>query len=249
VIFKKKCPRCRSSDIRLRQVYHVKNNGKRSLFICRSCKNSFSETFGTPAAGLKTTLSRVAQVISARSEGTGFNACCRIFKIGKDTLSRWETRFASLKKTLFLYSLCHSFLSQVVEGDELYTKVGENKPACDSEGWTIVLMERASRFIWHMECGRPDERLFQSAIDTLCKIIDRSGSTTLITDGERRYGNLLFEVCSELLRTGNPGRPKKHSNPVLELQSRTRDHKNENAAVKNANISDHGQSTPILCYL
>jgi hypothetical protein len=30
----------------------------------------------------------------------------------------------------------------------------------------------------------------------------------LITDGERRYGNLLFELCQELVRTGKRGRPK-----------------------------------------
>ena len=32
---------------------------------------------------------------------------------------------------------------------------------------------------------------------------------SLVTDGERRYGNLLFEICAEVLRTGKPGRPKK----------------------------------------
>jgi hypothetical protein len=32
---------------------------------------------------------------------------------------------------------------------------------------------------------------------------------TLLTDGERRYGNLLFELCSQALRTGKRGRPKK----------------------------------------
>jgi hypothetical protein len=31
----------------------------------------------------------------------------------------------------------------------------------------------------------------------------------LVTDGERRYGNLLFEICAEVLRTGKPGRPRK----------------------------------------
>ena len=31
----------------------------------------------------------------------------------------------------------------------------------------------------------------------------------MFTDGERRYGNLLFEICQEVLRTGKPGRPKK----------------------------------------
>ena len=32
---------------------------------------------------------------------------------------------------------------------------------------------------------------------------------SLFTDGERRYGNLLFEICYELVKNGQPGRPKK----------------------------------------
>jgi hypothetical protein len=45
----------------------------------------------------------------------------------------------------------------VIEGDELYTKVKKNVLPDDSRGWTIVLMERASRFIWFMECGKKDK--------------------------------------------------------------------------------------------
>ncbi|MCI5138025.1 MAG: hypothetical protein D3922_06335 [Candidatus Electrothrix sp. AR1] len=30
-----------------------------------------------------------------------------------------------------------------------------------------------------------------------------------MTDGERRYGNILFEICYELLKTGKKGLPRK----------------------------------------
>jgi hypothetical protein len=46
-----------------------------------------------------------------------------------------------------LYALCHQFLNLVIEGDELYTKVKKNLLPEDAKGWTIVLLERASRFI------------------------------------------------------------------------------------------------------
>ena len=59
-----------------------------------------------------------------------------------------------------LYALMHTFLSQVIEGDELYTKVGKNVAVEDCEGWTIVLMERASRFIWALDCGKKDRSYF-----------------------------------------------------------------------------------------
>src|SRR5215212_11104067 len=43
----------------------------------------------------------------------------------------------------------------------------------------------------------------------LCDVIEQTGDLTLLTDGERRYGSLLFEICSAVLRTGKRGRPKK----------------------------------------
>ncbi len=69
-------------------------------------------------------------------------------------------------------------------------------------------MVRASRFIWVMDCGKKDKKLFKKAIRTLSKVIEKTGDTTLITDGERRYGNFLFEICQELVKTGKRGRPK-----------------------------------------
>ena len=70
-------------------------------------------------------------------------------------------------------------------------------------------MERASRFIWEMSGGGKDRKLFRRAIKTLQKVIRETEDLALITDGERRDGNLLFEVCHELLKSGKGGRPRK----------------------------------------
>ncbi len=96
----------------------------------------------------------------------------------------------------------------VIEGDEAYTKVGKNVPPEESLGWTIALQDRASRFLWELDCGKREQSLFQRAIETLCDVIEQTGDVSLVTDGERRYGNLLFDLCAELVRTGKPGRPK-----------------------------------------
>ena len=69
-------------------------------------------------------------------------------------------------------------------------------------------MDRATRFLWDMHCGRKDRKLFKNAMRLLCEVIQQTGDVTLLTDGERRYGNLLFELCSQALRTGKRGRPK-----------------------------------------
>jgi len=70
-------------------------------------------------------------------------------------------------------------------------------------------MERASRFIWALECGKKDERLFKKAMRILLKVIRKTDDLTLLTNGERRYVNILFEICYELLKTGKTGRPRK----------------------------------------
>jgi len=100
-------------------------------------------------------------------------------------------------------------LTQLIEGDEVYTKVGKNDPAEASEGWTIILMDRASRFIWALDCGKKDRDLFLWAIQRLKEIILRTGDVTLVTDGERRYSLLLFEICQQWFRSGRRGHPRK----------------------------------------
>ncbi len=135
------------------------------------------------------------------------NAACRTFGTTKKSINRWLERLGGLKEVLLLYALCHQFLQQIIEGDELYTKVDKNKPPDESEGWTIVLMERASRFIWELSCGEKETELFKNAIETLAQVIERTEDLSLVTDGERRYGNLLFEICWEVVRMGQVGRP------------------------------------------
>jgi hypothetical protein len=72
-----------------------------------------------------------------------------------------------------------------------------------------VLRDRATRFIWDMHCGRTERKLFKKAMSLVGQVIQQTGDLTLLTDGERRYGSLLFELCSEALRTGKRGRPQK----------------------------------------
>ena len=204
-----RCPHCLSEPIEDYSVYETKSNGTRKLYQCIECHQVFSETKRTFLEGLKKPISLIINVLKSRSEGMGFNAVCRVFGISKNTLLDWEQRFANLKGPLLIYALLHTFLTQLLEGDEVYTKIGKNVPADASEGWTVVLMERASRFIWALTCGKKDRDLFLSAIQLLSDIIIRTGDVTLVTDGERRYSLLLFEICQELFRSGRRGRRRR----------------------------------------
>jgi hypothetical protein len=128
-------------------------------------------------------------VIEALNDGMGINAACRTFHVGKNSLYRWQERLAGLKEVLLLYALCHQFVQQLVEGDELYTRVHHNAPPEESPGWTIVLMDRATRFIWELQCGAREQSLLEAAMRLLSQVIAQTADLTLLTDGERRYGN------------------------------------------------------------
>ena len=178
----------------------------------------FSRTKGSPLFGLRRAVSKIALTLRARLEGLGFNGACRTYDISATALRLWEARFADLKRALFLYALGHQFLQQVIEGDEMYTKSAKNLPPDESEGWTLKLMDRACRFMWVQKCGRRDRTLFTKAIAALMRIIEKERDLTLITDGERRDGNILFELCNEAVRTDKRRRSKSLFIPVA-LQS------------------------------
>jgi transposase-like protein len=207
-LFEMSCPDCRSLNYSELSAYQTKCDGLRKLLKCENCGYIFSETSNTLLFNLKTPVSRIAQVLKARTEGLSYNATCRTFDLGTNTLARWEVLFGGLKDTLMAYSLASSFIELVIEGDELYTKVHHNAEQSESEGWTVMLMDRASRFIWELSCGEKDKTLFMDAIKTLVSVIEHTDNLTLITDGERRYSNCLFQICHELVKNGKPGRPK-----------------------------------------
>jgi len=177
---------------------------------------------------LKSPLSQVASVIRVRSEGLGLRATARCFGIHKNTVAEWETKFAEQKAPLMLYTICHNFINLTFEGDELYTVVGKRGEPSDSQGWTAVVMERASRFIVEQRCGEKDAELFRSVMSTVATYIEQSEDVTFLSDGERRYGNLLFELCAEALRDGRRGRPPKTL--PLDVRVRVKNKGSQNAS-------------------
>jgi hypothetical protein len=189
-------------------TYTLQTGEVRTIYACAECGQYFSQTYATPLAGLRTPLSRIQLILDALNEGMGVNAVCRTFQVSKNTLADWTSRLAGLKETLLLYALSHRFLQQLLEGDELYTKVNANVPAPESDGWTLVLMDRASRFLWELQSGEKDRLLFEQTMHRLVQVIQQTDDLSLVTDGERRYGNVLFELCRQVVHTGRRGRPK-----------------------------------------
>lgn len=104
-------------------------------------------------------------------------------------------------------------------------------------------MARASRFLWTMSCGKRDEALFKQAIHDICQIIAQTGAITLLTDGERRYGNFLFKACCQALYTGKPGQPRKTLPPGVSVRLKNKGQKSDSQRPKyEAPQAEHPQT-------
>ncbi len=55
-----------------------------------------------------------------------------------------------------------------------------NREPSESEGRTIILMERAGRFIRELRCGGKDSRLFEDATEIICELVESTDDIPLI---------------------------------------------------------------------
>lgn len=244
------CPTCYSTALAPHMTYTTHAHGPRILYHCHDCDAYFSETKHTFLEGLRTPISRIWRVLEARTEGMGLNAAARVFHAGKPSILEWERRFEHLHEVLMTYALAQQFLDLVIEGDEAYTKVEKNRPPHESPGWTIALMDRESRFLWDLECGERDEGLFRHTMELLRDVIAQTDDLSLFTDGERRYGNLLFAICSEVVRTGKPGRPKTTLPPGVKVRVKNKGKQSHTTGPKRptyqAPWAEHPDTSPLL---
>jgi hypothetical protein len=92
----------------------------------RSCQKRFNDRTNTPMAGLRTPPEIVAAALHVRTEGLGVRATGRSFGKAHASILRWERR---LSETVPEWSpLAPEGADISVEGDEVYTRVHENRP-------------------------------------------------------------------------------------------------------------------------
>ncbi len=96
-------------------------------YICKSCQRLFNERTGTPLAYIHKSADQVERVLKMRSEGMGVRAAARVEGIAHATVSFWEQRLAQMEAEWSPPAPAGSEVT--VEGDELYTRVGETRPA------------------------------------------------------------------------------------------------------------------------
>jgi hypothetical protein len=175
---------------------------------CASCLDAFAETTKPRLEGLKTPVSVLWQVRKARTEGMGCNAAARPFETAQKTLLAWDRQCLDLHRVLLRSAVVHAVCASVIDGEEAETNVPQHVPPAQSPGGTRWRMDRASRCLWAGDGGKQERQLGTKALKTLAKMARQTPDLRRLTDGERRYGQLLCALCSALGHPGKPGRPK-----------------------------------------
>ncbi len=127
-----RCPRCESDQLYKNGVRHLKDGTPVQYYQCRSCQKRFNERAGTPMSRLRSSVDEVSMALKMRSEGLGLRASGRVMGRSHGTIRQWEARFAEQSDAWSPPAPNHCDVT--LEGDELYTKVGQNRPAHLSDG-------------------------------------------------------------------------------------------------------------------
>lgn len=120
------CPHCQSQQIVKNGRESISDGVLLQRYRCNDCGKRFNERTGTPMARLRTPSSVVAMALNSRTEGTGARATGRVFGKSHSTILRWEARLANHVDEWSPPAPRDREVT--LEGDEVYTRVGENLP-------------------------------------------------------------------------------------------------------------------------
>jgi transposase-like protein len=123
-LWEMKCPKCESEQTVKNGKVTLKDKTSIQKYRCRACTQRFNERTGTAMARLRTPLMLVSLAINIRTEGMGVRATGRALEKSHSTISRGEQRLAAQANK---WSPAAPVGAEVtIEGDEVYTRVGEN---------------------------------------------------------------------------------------------------------------------------
>jgi transposase-like protein len=120
------CIHCQSEAIVKNGTKTLKTGQVLQQYLCNTCGRRCNERSGTPMARLRTPVTTVEMALNARHEGLGIRAVARVVGTSPSNITTWEERLSS---HLPAWSPPAPEGGEVtIEGDELYTRVGENLP-------------------------------------------------------------------------------------------------------------------------
>ena len=95
---------------------------RKTIYLCRACRKTFSETRGTFFFGLHTPREKVLMALSMIAEGGGIRSTGRAIGVDKDTVQRWVERAGKHAEEVSAYLTVNCQLSEA-QLDALWTFV------------------------------------------------------------------------------------------------------------------------------
>jgi transposase-like protein len=119
------CIHCQSEAIVKNGTKTLETGQVLQQYLCNTCGRRFNERSGTPMARLRTPVTTVEMALNARHEGLGIRAVARVVGTSPSNITTWEERLSSHLPAWFPPAPEGGEFT--TEGDELYTRVGENR--------------------------------------------------------------------------------------------------------------------------
>ena len=120
------CPKCERDAVVKSGKTTLQERSPLQKYLCKGCGKQFNERTGTPMARLRTPAPMIALALNVRTEGLGVRATGRVLHKSHSTIIRWERRVA--QQVPNWSPPCPPDGDVTIEGDEVYTRVGENVP-------------------------------------------------------------------------------------------------------------------------
>jgi transposase-like protein len=120
------CPTCQNKNVVKNGTTKRQDNSVVQKYLCKACNRQFNERTGTPMSRLRTSSAIVGAALNVRTEGLGIRATGRSFGKSHSTIMRWEQRLA--QQNIQWSPSAPDGAEVTREGDEVYTRVGENLP-------------------------------------------------------------------------------------------------------------------------
>ncbi len=120
------CPTCQSQNVVKNGTTRRQDNSVVQKYQCKACKRQLNERTGTAMSRLRTPSLCAGAALNVRPEGLGIRATGGSFGKSHSTVLRWEQRLAQQTTRWSPPALDGSDVT--LEGDEVYTRVGENLP-------------------------------------------------------------------------------------------------------------------------
>ena len=118
------CLHCVSEAVVKNGTKTLKSGQVRQRYKCNDCGRRFNEVSGTPMARLRTPDEEIERAMKSRSEGLGIRATARVFGKSPSSITLWEERLSAHLENWSPSAPVGG--SVTIEGDEVYTRVGEN---------------------------------------------------------------------------------------------------------------------------